>query len=74
MKNCNMLLSELGNVKTLHMPTKIVKLPDIRKHKVQPWMNNVLLRKINKKSDKNSKSRCKLYITKKPKFNENVDI
>ena len=49
-KNCNILFSELGNAKKLHMPTKMVKF-NIRKHKldkVQPWMNNVLLRKITK--------------------------
>ena len=38
----------------LHNPTERVKF-NKRKHKVQPWMNNVLLKKINKKSDKYSK-------------------
>ena len=46
-KNCNILFSKFGNAKKLHMPSKMVKF-NIRKHKVQPWMNNVLLRKINK--------------------------
>ena len=32
-KNCNILFGELGNVKILHMPTKMVKF-NIRKHKV----------------------------------------
>ena len=51
-ENCNILCSELGNAKNLHMPTKLVKF-NIRKHKVQPWMKNGLLRTINKKSVKN---------------------
>ena len=75
-KNCNILFSELGNAKKLHMPTKMVKF-NIRKHKVQPWMNNVLLRKINKKSDKYSKllkipKTDASYVTKKAEFNEYV--
>ena len=75
-KNFNILFSELGNAKKLHMPTKMVKF-NIRKHKVQPWMNNVLLRKINKKSGKYSKLLKILktdvsYVTKKAEFNEYV--
>ena len=74
--NCNILFSELGNAKKMHMPTKMVKF-NIRKHKVQPWMNNVLLRKINKKSDKYSKllkipKTDASYVTKKAEFNEYV--
>ena len=73
-KNCNILFSELGNAKKLHMPTKMVKF-NIRKHKVQPWMNNVLLRKINKKSDKYSQllkipKTDASYVTKKAEFND----
>ena len=52
--NCDILFDELSNAKQLHMPTERVKF-NKRKHKVQPWMNNVLLKKINKKSDKCSK-------------------
>ena len=52
--NCDILFDELSNAKQLHMPTERVKFSK-RKHKVQPWMNNVLLKKINKKSDKYSK-------------------
>ena len=46
--NYDILFAELANAKQLHMPTKRVKF-NKRKHKVQPWMNNVLLKKINKK-------------------------
>ena len=57
------------------MPTEGVKF-NKRKHKVQPWMN-VLLKKINKKSDKYSKL-LKIpktdanYAVKKIEFNEYV--
>ena len=33
-ENCNILCSELGNAKNLHMPTKMVTF-NIRKHRVQ---------------------------------------
>ena len=52
--NCDIFFAELTNAKQLHMPTERVKF-NKRKHKVQPWMNNVLLKKINKQSDKFSK-------------------
>ena len=42
--NCDILLAELANAKQLHMLTERVKF-NKRKHKVQPWMNNVLLKK-----------------------------
>ena len=58
------------------MPTERVKF-NKRKHKVQPWMNNVLLKKINKKSDKYSKlwkipKTDANYAAKKIEFNEYV--
>ena len=74
--NCDILFAELANAKQLHMPTERVKF-NKRKHKVQPWMNNVLLKKINKKSDKYSKL-LKIpktdanYAVKKTEFNEHV--
>ena len=74
--NCDILFAELANAKQLHMPTERVKF-NKRKHKVQPWMNNVLLKKINKKSDKYSKL-LKIpktdanYAVKKTEFNEYV--
>ena len=52
--NCDILFAELANAKQLNIPTERVKF-NKRKHKVQPWMNNVLLKKINKKFDKYSK-------------------
>ena len=74
--NCDILFDELSNAKQLHMPTERVKF-NKRKHKVQPWMNNVLLKKINKKSDKYSKllkiSKTDAnYAAKKIEFNEYV--
>ena len=50
---------------------------NIRQHKVQPWMNNVSLRKTNKKSDKFSKLLKILktdasYVTRKAEFNDYV--
>ena len=74
--NCDILFAELANAKQLHMPTERVKF-NKRKHKVQPWMNNVLLKKISKKSDKYSKL-LKIpktdanYAVKKTEFNEYV--
>ena len=46
--NCDILFDELSNAKQLHTNTKRVKF-NKRKHTVQPWINNVLLKKINKK-------------------------
>ena len=74
--NCDILFDELSNAKQLHMPTERVKF-NKRKHKVQQWMNNVLLKKINKKSDKysklikNTENGCKLCC-QKTEFNEYV--
>ena len=65
--NCDILFAELANAKQLHVPTERVKF-NKRKHKVQPWMNNVLLKKINKKSDKY------LKLLKIPKTDANYAV
>ena len=74
--NCDILFAELANAKQLHMPIERVKFNQ-RKHKVQPWMNNILLKKINKKSDTYSKllktpKTDANYAVKKAEFNEYV--
>ena len=45
--NCDIFYAELTNAKQLRLPTERVKF-NKRKHKVQPWMNNVLLKKKKK--------------------------
>ena len=74
--NCDILFAELANAKQLHMPTERVKF-NKKNHKVQPGMNNVLLKKIIKKSDKYSKllkipKTDENYAFKKTEFNEYV--
>ena len=65
--NCDIFFAELANAKQLHMPTRRVKF-NKRKHNVQPWLNNVLLKKINKQSDKYSK------LLKRPKTYANYAL
>ena len=74
--NCDILFAELANAKQLHMHTERIKF-NKRKHKIQPWMNNVLLKKIYKKSDKYSKllkiSKTDAnYAVKETEFNDYV--
>ena len=44
--NCDILFAELANANQLHMSIERIKF-NKRKYKVQPWMNNVLLKKLN---------------------------
>ena len=73
--NCDIPFDKLSNATQLHMPTERVKL-NKTKHKVQPWMINVLLKKINIKFDKYLKllkiSKTDASYAAKNEFNDYV--
>ena len=49
--NYNLLSSTINKANSLHIPEKIQKKNNKRKHKKEPWMINDLLDLINKKND-----------------------